>query len=186
MESKDVYETLDVIEAVINDSTGNALPGGVLAELLMALTGTEMAETGPMVGIPAHNPDASAEARKTVLRWLGDHGYIPKPDPRRVYRDNEPQSWEPCGHQTGMNRTCQMAYRLGRPAHVIPPPVDVRKHDALVMPTYHYRTVAEGVATIKSAIETAPTVETDADLYRYRKQMVPHFLPVGWVDPSRR
>jgi len=54
------------------------------------------------------------------------------------------------------------------------------------MPTYHYATVEEGVAAIERAKKTAPTVRTDADLYAYRAQGIPHFLPVGWVDPSRR
>lgn len=74
MDPKDVYEMLDVLAG----ASAPAMPEGALAELLMALTGTHVEERGGMAGIPAHNPDTAAEARKTVLRWLRDHGYIPR------------------------------------------------------------------------------------------------------------
>jgi hypothetical protein len=54
------------------------------------------------------------------------------------------------------------------------------------MPTYHYATEDEGRAAIYEAVRTAPTVYGDADLYLYREQNIPHFLPVGWIDPTMR
>lgn len=86
---------------------------------------------------------------------------------------------------TGPNRNCRAAHRAGRSVHVLPTPMG-RKAPTLVMPTYHYGTVVEGLRSISEAFKTAPTVYADADLDLYRSQRVPHFLPVGWVDPSRR
>jgi hypothetical protein len=85
---------------------------------------------------------------------------------------------------TGPNRACRMAHKQGRSVHVIPE----RRQDgrALVMPTYHYRTSADGIEAIMDAEEAAPEVATDADLIEYRERNIPFFLPVGWVDPSRR
>lgn len=88
---------------------------------------------------------------------------------------------------TGPNRACRFAHREGRSVHVIPAMrKDPATEKALVMPTYHYRTSAEGIEAIAEAETMAPTVETDADLYEYRKNNVPFYLPMGWVDPSRR
>lgn len=85
---------------------------------------------------------------------------------------------------TGPNRACRTAHRQGRSVHVIPD----RQADgrALVMPTYHYATSAEGIEAIMDAEMIAPTVTTDEELYACRRLNIPHFLPVGWVDPSRR
>lgn len=88
---------------------------------------------------------------------------------------------------TGPNRACRAAHRAGRSVHVIPAMSrDAANHPRLVMPTYHYRTSDEGIIAIAEAEENAPTVTCDADLYRFRKMEIPHFLPVGWIDPSRR
>lgn len=87
---------------------------------------------------------------------------------------------------TGPNRNCRAAHKAGRSVHVMPAQVDPFTQPILVMPTYHYRTSAEGIEAIAVADETAPTVTCDSDLERYRAEKVPHFLPVGWVDPSRR
>lgn len=84
---------------------------------------------------------------------------------------------------SGPNLACRRAFKRGRPVHIIPGGTGAL---ALVMPTYHYATEQEGIAAINTAIETAPTVATDEDLYRFRKEGTPHFLPAGWVDPSRR
>lgn len=56
----------------------------------------------------------------------------------------------------------------------------------LVLPTCHFTTVDEGMAAIRDAMVNAPTVATDDDLYAYRAAGVAHFLPAGWVDPTRR
>ena len=86
---------------------------------------------------------------------------------------------------TGPNRKCRCAARNGKPVHVIPTPMGP-KYPLLVMPTYHYATPEDGYAAIAEAYRTAPTVYADADLELYRCDGVPHFLSVGWVDPSRR
>jgi hypothetical protein len=86
---------------------------------------------------------------------------------------------------TGPNPTCRRHHKAGRPVHVIPH-YDPYTEPALVMSSYHYRTVEEGTTAIEQARETAPTVATDADLDAYRAADRPHFLPVGWVDPTRR
>jgi hypothetical protein len=98
---------------------------------------------------------------------------------------------------TGPNPACRKAHRDGRSVHVIPaiPSMDdfVIENDrarkltpSLVMPTNHYATAAEGVAAIELAMRTAPTVTCDDDLYACRRMGIPHFLPVGWIDPTRR
>jgi len=86
---------------------------------------------------------------------------------------------------TGPNRKCRCAARNGRSVHVIPSPMGP-EHPALLMPTYHYATAEEGFAAIEAAYRTAPTVASDADLELYRCTGVPHILPVGWIDPTRR
>jgi hypothetical protein len=63
---------------------------------------------------------------------------------------------------------------------------DVHNTPTLVMPTYHYATEDEGREAIHEALRTAPTVYGDADLAEYRERNIPHFLPVGWVDPTMR
>jgi hypothetical protein len=87
---------------------------------------------------------------------------------------------------SGPNPRCRAAYAAGRPVHVMPRQVDPATHASLVMPTYHYATVAEGVASVNAAYASAPIVLTDDDLDRYRAARVPHFLQVGWVDPTMR
>jgi hypothetical protein len=83
---------------------------------------------------------------------------------------------------TGPNRACRAAHKSGRSVHVIPESGGP-KSPRLVMPTNHYRTSAEGVIAIAEAEESAPTVSSDADLFAYREAGMPHFLPVGWIDP---
>lgn len=85
----------------------------------------------------------------------------------------------------GPSGTCYAEFKAGRPVHVIPSPRGV-KAPSLVMPTYHYRTAEEGIQAIRAAMATAPTVYSDADLYLYRQQGTPFYLPVGWVDPTMR
>jgi len=89
---------------------------------------------------------------------------------------------------TGPNPACRKAAKEGRKVHVIPAlPKEPGNEPYLVMPTYHYATEAEGEAAIQAAIMIeARTVKNDEDLYAYRAAQRPHYLPVGWVDPSRR
>jgi hypothetical protein len=75
MDMKEMYETLDVLEDTLSRSI--MLPDGALAELLMVLTGTVVEVHTSAGRVPTHDPDAAVEARKTVLRWLRDHGYVP-------------------------------------------------------------------------------------------------------------
>lgn len=86
---------------------------------------------------------------------------------------------------TGPNWACKAAAKRGRTVHVIPTRTGANQ-PLLVMPTYHYYTEALGEAAIEQAIQYAHTVKCDDDLMMFRKLAVPHFLPVGWVDPSRR
>lgn len=85
----------------------------------------------------------------------------------------------------GPNRACRVAHRAGRPVHIIPPMVgaDAPK---LILPTYHYATPQEAMTALEHAMATATTIRTDEDLYAARVTNVAHFLPVGWVDPTRR
>jgi hypothetical protein len=87
----------------------------------------------------------------------------------------------------GPHSACRKHHQAGRPVHMIPDLFpDFRTKPLLVMATYHYATVEEGEEAIRQAMETAPTVATDDDLYAYREAGIPHFLPAGWVDPTRR
>jgi hypothetical protein len=125
------------------------------------------------------------------LRWLRDHGYAPRTkDEAARYRelttDRDPYVFPRQCTGRGGNSTCRQGYDDGRPWHVIPPVVDVAKRPALVMPTYHYATIEDGVGSVRTAMATAPMVATDDDLYRYRAAGVAYKLPPGWIDPSRR
>lgn len=107
---------------------------------------------------------------------------------------NGPEVLSP--HCTGRvgNAACREAHRAGRSVHIIPPRsrytiVDDRAQlldPILILPTYHFATVEEGLAAVRDAMATAPTVATDDDLYAYRAAGIAHYLPVGWVDPTRR
>lgn len=84
----------------------------------------------------------------------------------------------------GPNRACRSAHKQGRPVHMIPGHKSLEP--ALVLPSYHFESVEAGRVAIADAIRSAPTVYGDADLFEYREREIPFFLPVGWVDPSRR
>lgn len=86
---------------------------------------------------------------------------------------------------SGPNPACRAAAVKGRKVHVTTGQRSAFQ-EALVMPTYHFKTSAEGIESIYDAWETAPLVQTDEDLDRYRAENRAHRLPVGWVDPSRR
>lgn len=101
-------------------------------------------------------------------------------DPRKLWRDaGDHKAVELC---TGPNERCRMAHRRGLSAHVITDWSSLR----LIMPTNHYATIDDGVAAIEAAKLTAVTIGTDDELYAARAAGVPHYLPVGWRDPSRR
>lgn len=89
---------------------------------------------------------------------------------------------------SGPNRTCRAAHRAGMPVHIIPrdpaPGDDVRS--TLILPTYHYANVQDAIVAADNAFTNAPVVRNDDDLYVFRMMKVAHWLPVGWVDPSRR
>lgn len=76
---------------------------------------------------------------------------------------------------------CRHARIAGRPVHVNPP-----AGSGVVTPTYHYATAEDGLAAVRDAMENAPMVVTDDDLYRFRADGVAYRLPSGWIDPDRR
>lgn len=63
---------------------------------------------------------------------------------------------------------------------------DVYTEPLLVMPSYHFQTTADALSGVQKAWDDAVMIEDDADLYYARIMSLPHKLPVGWVDPSRR
>ena len=89
-------------------------------------------------------------------------------------------------HCTGPNRECRAHAKAGKRVHLIPSMSVREQYGSLVLPSYHFATIEEGAAYIDNAVKTAPLVETDEDLYRFREQNIAHRLPKGWVDPSRR
>lgn len=90
-----------------------------------------------------------------------------------------------CGGR-GTNPACKKAAKTGRTWHVSPGITDNIGGQHLVMPNHHYFTEAEGVAAIEAALEHAPTVRTDEDLYAYREAGTAYKLNKGWIDPTRR
>ena len=95
------------------------------------------------------------------------------------YMNNEPYVLD--ANCMGDAVECRRAFNAGRPAHVNPP-----MGSGVVMPTYHYATVEDGLATVRDAMDNAPMVTTDEELYRYRTYGIAYRLPEGWVDPDRR
>ena len=83
------------------------------------------------------------------------------------------------------NAACRAAARRDKIIHVIPMS-DPFTEAALVLPTYHYATADDAYNAVAAAMSSAPTVTCDVDLNRFRADDIAHFLPVGWVDPSRR
>jgi hypothetical protein len=88
-------------------------------------------------------------------------------------------------HCTGPNENCQRAARQGRTVHLLPAYVSLSEPH-LVLPTYHFATDAEAHAYLEAARLVAPTINNDAQLYAARTAQMPHYLPPGWVDPTRR
>lgn len=81
-------------------------------------------------------------------------------------------------------KSCKQAHAEGRNVHMI------TKYnpemESLIMPTWHFATIEEGSSALKSAYETAVTITTDEELFAARAAKIPHKLPLGWIDPSRR
>lgn len=86
---------------------------------------------------------------------------------------------------SGPHGACGSGHEQGRPVHLIPAVTDDTT-PRLVLPTYHFTTVAEGVEAITRAYATAPTITTDEELYAARRAGIAHLIPRGWIDPSRR
>lgn len=86
---------------------------------------------------------------------------------------------------SGPNKHCISDAHEGRYVHVIAMS-DIHEEPALVMPSWHFFTVREGVEAVRIAWETAPMITCDEDLFAARRMKIAHKLPVGWIDPSRR
>lgn len=84
----------------------------------------------------------------------------------------------------GPNDACKRAHAEGRHIHMIP--MTDRSEDSLVMPGYHFTSEHAGRDAIQLAWDTAPVIETDAQLYEARAWGVAYKLRPGWVDPSMR
>lgn len=102
-------------------------------------------------------------------------------DPRKLWRNisDDVQAIELC---TGPHPACRAAHRRGLSAHVISNWSNLR----LIMPTTHFASIADGVAAIEAAMLTAVTISNDDELYAARDAGVPHYLPIGWCDPTMR
>lgn len=89
----------------------------------------------------------------------------------------------------GPNRACKAAHKAGLSVHVIDDPrhPDNAVRGALVLPTYHFATVAEGVAAVKDAIANAKTVGSDEEWLRLEDQeQVAFRTRPGFNHPTRR
>lgn len=90
---------------------------------------------------------------------------------------------EECTGRRGA-QACKDAHKAGASVHMI------TEYDpqgeSLIMPSWHFTSVEHGNAALTTAYENAPTIKTDAELYAAREAKIPHKLPVGWIDPSRR
>lgn len=79
---------------------------------------------------------------------------------------------------------CKDAHKAGASVHMI------LKFDpimqSLIMPTWHFVSVDAGYRALINAYKTAPMITSDAELYAAREAGIPHLLPVGWIDPTRR
>jgi hypothetical protein len=84
----------------------------------------------------------------------------------------------------GPNERCRQLARNGHTVHIIPKYTATA--DTLIMPSNHYESVEAGIKAIETAQATAITIKTDNELYAARKAGIPHKLPIGWIDPSRR
>jgi hypothetical protein len=87
----------------------------------------------------------------------------------------------------GSHPACRAARRAGRLVHIVPGwRVWDDAFSSIILPDYHFETAEDAVEFLDFAIETAPVVTCDEDLYDFRARKIAHKTPMGWVDPSRR
>lgn len=91
---------------------------------------------------------------------------------------------------SGPNRHCRAAHKAGRRVHVIPPRQTMEEMETrgcLVLPTYHFATVADGLAAIETALDFAVTPESDEEwLALEAAHEVPFWTRPGLNHPTRR
>lgn len=89
---------------------------------------------------------------------------------------------------TGPNKACKGHAAAGRTWHVIPPhPLNEGAASHLVMPSYHYATLEEGVHAIEEAQRTAHTVSSDEEWLRLEADhSIPFRIRPGMNHPTRR
>jgi hypothetical protein len=102
---------------------------------------------------------------------------------------NDPRWTEPfitpnCGGR-GTNPACKLGRKQGKPVHITPPPFTPDDH-RLVLNTYHYATETDARRAYELAVQHAPIVHTDADLYTYRAEGTSYKLVPDWIDPTMR
>lgn len=90
---------------------------------------------------------------------------------------------ENCTGKRG-SKQCKSDHTDGAHVHMILE-FDIMKQ-TLVMPTWHFVSVEAGYRSLINAYKTAQLITSDAELYAAREAQIPHLLPVGWIDPTRR
>lgn len=95
------------------------------------------------------------------------------------------QAWQGC---TGPNPACRKAHAQGLVWHVIPShPRNAGRDSYLIMPTYHYASLEEGVEAILEAEATAKEPASDEEWLRLEREgKVPFFTRAGMNHPTRR
>lgn len=86
----------------------------------------------------------------------------------------------------GPNANCKRHTRNGKTVHAILAKFGNANHASLVLPEYHFETLEIAIARIEHAYHNAITIENDAMLYDARERKIPHFIPRGFIDPTRR
>ena len=84
----------------------------------------------------------------------------------------------------GPNINCRRHARNGHTVHIAPTHAITEK--ALVLPSYHFETIKIAIESLIDARNNAITINTDAELIAARTAQIAHYLPIGWIDPSRR
>lgn len=89
---------------------------------------------------------------------------------------------------SGPNPACVRAHAEGRRVHMFDSPLAHRDGQGrLVLPSYHFFSVADGVAAISRALDTAVTVSSDEEWLRLeREKRVPFRTRPGMNHPTRR
>lgn len=81
------------------------------------------------------------------------------------------------------NANCRRAFKGGNAIHAIPM---IEGNAYLVMPSYHFASRDDAIAAIENAYHNAITIESDEMLYASRESRIAHYIPKGYIDPSRR